>query len=94
MKQKYGYELDKRRVVAEMLKRFEGWREVKDLSPSTAERAEQLFKTSNAAFDVGGQWQLAGTTFKASDIGNARSRPRGRSQRRGPATDQNVTRRK
>lgn len=55
MKQKYGYEFDKGRVVAEMLKRFENWREEKDLPPGTADRAAQLFKTINAAFDVSGK---------------------------------------
>ena len=55
MKQKYGYEFDKGRVVAEMLKRFDHWREAKDLPPGTADRAAQLFKTINAAFDVSGK---------------------------------------
>ena len=55
MKQKYGYEFDKGRVVAEMLKRFDNWREAKDLPPGTADRAAQLFKTINAAFDVSGK---------------------------------------
>lgn len=50
MKAKYGYELDKGRVVAEMLRRFDKWREVKDLPAGTADRAEQLFKTINTAF--------------------------------------------
>ena len=55
MKQKYGYEFDKGRVVAEMLKRFDNWREAKDLPPGTADGAAQLFKTINAAFDVSGK---------------------------------------
>lgn len=55
MKQKYGYEFDKGRVVAEMLKRFDTWREVKDLPPETADRAERLFKTINVAFGLTGQ---------------------------------------
>jgi hypothetical protein len=55
MKQKYGYSFDKGRVVAEMLRRFDGWRETKDLPPETANRAKQLFKTINAAFGVSGK---------------------------------------
>lgn len=52
MKAKYGYEFDKGRVVAEMLKRFDTWRSVKDLPDGTAEKAEQLFKTINGAFGI------------------------------------------
>lgn len=55
MKAKYGYEFDKGRVVAEMLRRFDKWREVKDLPAETAERAAQLFKTINTAFGVSGK---------------------------------------
>jgi hypothetical protein len=54
-KQKYGYEFDKGRVVAEMLRRFDNWREAKDLPLGTADRAAQLFKTTNAAFNVSGK---------------------------------------
>ncbi len=53
MHSKYGYEFDKSRVVAEMLKRFDSWIEAKDLPSGTAERAEQLFRTINAAFGAG-----------------------------------------
>ncbi len=52
MQAKYGYKLDKSRVVAEILKRFDGWHKVRDLPLGTAERAEQLFKTINAGFGV------------------------------------------
>jgi len=55
MKKKYGYDFDKSRVVAEMLRRFDGWREAKDLPPGTADLAEQLFKTINTAFGVSGK---------------------------------------
>lgn len=51
MRSKFGYEFDKGRVVAEMLKRFETWRRAEDLPAGTAGRAEQLFHTINAAFD-------------------------------------------
>lgn len=55
IKRKYGYEFDKSRVVQEILRRFDGWREAKDLPRGTADKAEQLFKTINAAFGVGGK---------------------------------------
>ncbi len=55
MKKKYGYDFDKSRVVAEMLRRFDCWREAKDLPPGTADMAEQLFKTINTAFGVSGK---------------------------------------
>lgn len=55
MKKKYDYDFDKSRVVAEMLRRFDGWREAKDLPPGTADMAEQLFKTINTAFGVSGK---------------------------------------
>lgn len=55
MKNKFGHDLDKSRVVAEMLKRFDAWREAKDLPPGTADMAEQLFKTINTAFGVSGK---------------------------------------
>lgn len=52
---KHGNKFDKRRVVAEMLKRFDNWHGVTDLPDGTAERAEQLFKTVNTAFGVNGK---------------------------------------
>ncbi len=55
MLEKHGYKFDKGRVVAEMLKRFDSWHEIKDLPLGTAERAEQLFKTVNVAFGVDGK---------------------------------------
>jgi predicted ATP-dependent endonuclease of OLD family len=49
--QRYGYkELDKRRVMAEILRRFDGWEKISDLPKGTAERAERLFQAINAAF--------------------------------------------
>lgn len=49
--QRYGHkELDKRRVMAEILRRFDGWRSVADLPTGTAAKAEKLFKTINEAF--------------------------------------------
>jgi len=42
--------LDKGRVVAVMLKRFDTWHDVKDLPKGTATKAEKLFKLINEAF--------------------------------------------
>ena len=43
-------ELDKRRVMKELLRRFDRWGSVADLPNGTAARAERLFKTLNSAF--------------------------------------------
>ena len=43
-------ELDKRLVMAEMLRRFDNWNVITDLPKGTAERAEKLFQKINAAF--------------------------------------------
>jgi len=49
--QRYGHkELDKRRVMAEIVRRFDGWEKVSDLPKGTAARAERLFTTINSAF--------------------------------------------
>jgi hypothetical protein len=49
--QRYGHkELDKRRVMAEILRRFDTWQKVSDLPKGTAARAEKLFGAINAAF--------------------------------------------
>ena len=49
--QRYGHEeIDKRRVMAEILRRFDGWEKVADLPEGTAARAESLFKAINRAF--------------------------------------------
>jgi len=44
--------LDKRTVLAEILRRFDKWKSLSDLPDSTAERAEQLFLTVNKAFET------------------------------------------
>ncbi len=50
--QRYGHkELDKRRVMSEILHRFDGWEKVSDLPKGTAAKAEKLFKAINIAFD-------------------------------------------
>lgn len=49
--QRYGHkELDKRRVIVEILRRFDSWKSVSDLPEGTAARAERLFKAINSAF--------------------------------------------
>ncbi len=51
--QRYGHsELDKRRVMAEILRRFDGWEKVSDLPKGTAIRAEKLFRAINSAFEA------------------------------------------
>lgn len=45
-------ELDKRKVMGEMLRRFDTWRTSKDLPKDTALKAEKLFKAINAAYSA------------------------------------------
>jgi hypothetical protein len=50
--QRYGHkELDKRRVMSEILRQFDGWEKVSDLPKGTATKSEKLFRAINAAFD-------------------------------------------
>lgn len=50
--QRYGHqELDKRRVMEEVLHRFDGWANVADLPKGTAGKAEKLFGAINRAFE-------------------------------------------
>jgi len=56
--QRYGHkELDKRRVMAEILRRFDGWKKVSDLPNGTAVRAEKLFSSINKAFGASRETQ-------------------------------------
>jgi len=49
---RYGHkELNKRRVLAEILKRFDSWEKVSDLPKGTAVKAEKLFNTINRVFE-------------------------------------------
>lgn len=49
--QRYGHkELDKRRVMAEILRRFDTWKTVSDLPEGTATKAKKLFEVINKAF--------------------------------------------
>lgn len=53
LQDRHGYkELDKQRVVAELLKHFDGWKTVDDLPGDSAAHAEALFKAINKAFGV------------------------------------------
>ncbi len=53
LKSRHGRDLDKKHVLKEMLKDFDGWKEIKDLPRDTAAKAEKLFKKIDAAFDLG-----------------------------------------
>jgi len=49
--QRYAHkELDKRRVMSEILRRFDGWEKVEDLPKGAAAKAEKLFKAINSVF--------------------------------------------
>jgi hypothetical protein len=49
--EKYGHKkLDKRRVMSEILRRFDSWEGPMDLPKNVATRAESLFETINKAF--------------------------------------------
>ena len=49
---RYGHkELDKRRIMTEILRRFDGWKGISDLPKDTAARAETLFTAINNAFE-------------------------------------------
>ena len=51
--QRYGHrKLDKRRVMAEILKQFDGFKKVTDLPKGAPARAEKLFGAINTAFGV------------------------------------------
>lgn len=53
LKTRYGMTgLDKRRVLAEMLNRFDNWKTASDLPSGTAAGAEKLFKAINGAFSA------------------------------------------
>ena len=48
---RYGHhELDRRRVMNELVRRFDSWRKTTDLPRGTAEKAEKLFSTINDAY--------------------------------------------
>lgn len=50
--QRYGHkELDKRRVMSEILRRLDGWTRLSELPMVTASKAERLFQAINNAFD-------------------------------------------
>ncbi len=52
VRERYGHkELDKRTVMAEILRRFDKWEKVSDLPKGTATHAEKLFQAINSAFE-------------------------------------------
>ncbi|MCB1467495.1 MAG: hypothetical protein KDK08_10230, partial [Rhizobiaceae bacterium] len=53
LKSRHGRALDKKHVLKEMLKDFDGWGDVKDLPKGTAANAEKLFKKIEASFTIG-----------------------------------------
>lgn len=58
--ERYGHKaLDKRRVMAEILRRFDGWEKVSDLPKGTAAAAEKLMKAVNKAFSEAGDAEAA-----------------------------------
>jgi predicted ATP-dependent endonuclease of OLD family len=49
---RYGHkQLDKRQVLAQILRRFDSWEKVSDLPKGTLAKAEKLFKAINSAFE-------------------------------------------
>lgn len=51
LKERYGRdELDKRRVMAELLRRFDGWEKPADLPAGVLTKAQKLFTSINDAF--------------------------------------------
>lgn len=52
LRSRYGHsELDKRRVMSEMLRRFDQWKKIEDLPGDSAKHAEKLIAKINRAFD-------------------------------------------
>lgn len=52
LKERHGKELDKKLVLAEMLRDFDSWVKISDLPKGSAVSAEKLFKSINAAFKL------------------------------------------
>jgi hypothetical protein len=52
LKERHGKDLDKRKVLTEMLREFDGWTKLSDLPRGTAIAAEKLFKAINSAFKL------------------------------------------
>ncbi|HEX7080363.1 MAG TPA: hypothetical protein VF329_05070 [Gammaproteobacteria bacterium] len=53
LQQNYGRkELDKGRVMIEVVKRFDAWETTNDLPPGVEEHAAKLFRTLNAMFGL------------------------------------------
>ncbi len=52
LKSRHGRDLDKKLVLAEMLREFDSWKEVKDLPKGVAVTSEKLFNAINSAFKL------------------------------------------
>lgn len=50
LKERFGLDLDKKRVLGEMLKQFDKWSKIDDLPKGTAAATEKLFTAINGAF--------------------------------------------
>jgi hypothetical protein len=67
--QRYGHKaLDKRRVISEILRRFDGWQQVSDLPKGTAAKSEKLFSAINAAFEGAVDPKSKGTRRKGAAL--------------------------
>lgn len=52
LKARFGQELDKKRVLRELMREFAKWRTASDLPPHVADRAETLFKKINSTLST------------------------------------------
>jgi predicted ATP-dependent endonuclease of OLD family len=52
LKDRHGKDLDKKKVLIEILREFDSWTKISDLPKGTAATAEKLFKSINGAFNL------------------------------------------
>jgi hypothetical protein len=55
IKNRMAQDLDKKRVLKEMLSQFDKWSKIEDLDKETVEAVTKLFKAINGAFNLGGK---------------------------------------
>ena len=53
LKEKYGRDLDKGRIMGKLMNKFRSWNKLNDLPKGTADKAEKLFSKINSAFVEG-----------------------------------------
>ncbi len=53
LKEKYGRDLDKGRIMGKLMNKFRSWNKLNDLPKGTADNAEKLFSKINSAFVEG-----------------------------------------